>query len=225
MAWVQQWKEIAEAAQSTVTVLGVLVGAWWTYSLFVRKREPYPKANVQHRITHWHIADRVLLHLTVRITNVSVVVLAIPSLLVRVQQLLPMTAETVEQLAACLPAGESEFPWPLLAERSCDWSAEKREVEPGETEECHFDFLLPAEVVAVSVYSYVKNQSKSHREVGWNTTTVYSCRLGGLDDSEETNDADRTRASREDAVTSTSTEAAGKVGVAYGEVHNKDHHT
>ena len=220
-AWVQQWKEIAEAAQATVTALGLLVAGWWTYTLFVKKREPYPKANVEHRIAHWRLQDRIVLHLTVRITNVSSVVLTIPSILARVQQLLPMTEQTVSDLSATgIPAGESEIPWPLLAERSCDWYTEKREVEPGETEECHFDFLLAAEVLAVSVYSYVKNHSKSHREMGWNTTTVYSCRLGGLNDSEESQWPHGSRAA-EKIATTTAAEAR-KVGVAHGEVHDID---
>jgi hypothetical protein len=64
--------------------------------------------------------------------------------------------------------------WPCLVDRECNWSKECREVEPGEIDEFHFDFVIPAHVQLVEIYSYIRNVKKQDREIGWNTTTVYS---------------------------------------------------
>lgn len=66
---------------------------------------------------------------------------------------------------------EAEAPWPLLSE--VELSGEKDEIEPGESEEFHFDFVIDPEIETVIVYSYVKNQIKRDREIGWNKTSVY----------------------------------------------------
>jgi hypothetical protein len=220
--WLQHWKLIAEASQATLTGVAIVVAGIWTYRLFVKQREPYPKANVEHRVAHWKLGERTVVRLTVRITNVSGVVLSLPILQARLQQLLPMSSGTIDELLALeVPTGESEIPWPLLAERTCDWSDALREVEPGETEECHFDFLIASDVAAVMVYSYLKNHSKRGREIGWNTTTVCSLRTGGLDGHQEDVVSSRSGSAKEESAAPT----AAKEGEAVnGQVDNEGRH-
>lgn len=175
--WLQRWKDAADATASSVNVIALIVGAAWGYLLFVRRRQKYPRANVEHRIAHWPAGDRVVLHVIVRISNIGEVAIRLKSILARVQQLVPVPHDVSEAITAGrdpVDANESEITWPLVGERACDWQEACREVEPGETEECHFDFVLPVELGMVEVYSYLRNVSKRPKDIGWNTTTVYS---------------------------------------------------
>ena len=58
--------------------------------------------------------------------------------------------------------------WPCL--RSYE-GAGPGEIEPGESEEFAFDFILPATVETILVYAYVGNTLKDN--LGWGLTTLY----------------------------------------------------
>jgi len=51
------------------------------------------------------------------------------------------------------------------------------EIEPGESEEFHFDFTIHQSVSRVLVYSYLENATKRRRrkkqKIGWQLSTVY----------------------------------------------------
>jgi len=172
--WIQLWKESAEAAQASATAVGLLAAGVWTYLLFVRNRERYPKARVEHVVNHWRSSGTLVLRLTVRVMNQGKVVISIGETRALVQALMPVSADQVS-LERDLPLDTSELDWPVVGTREC-CANPCLEVEPGETEELHFDFLLPHDLQKVSLYSYLRNQVKSGKEIGWNTTTVYSCR-------------------------------------------------
>lgn len=127
----------------------VVIGVAWTYVLFRWRRLRYPRLNVQHEIDHWPANGRFLLHVAVDTKSVGEVILPLESMLVRVQQLMPLRPDVVEAMAADMdPVGEneSEVLWPEIACRRCDRTAEPREIEPGEVEEHHCDFVIPAHV-------------------------------------------------------------------------------
>ena len=71
---------------------------------------------------------------------------------------------------------EPEAGWPLLNESRLRFGKGKREIEPGETDEVHFDFVLDSDVQIIVVYSYFKNVTKKRREIGWHATSTYDLR-------------------------------------------------
>lgn len=79
--------------------------------------------------------------------------------------------------------GSSEILWDTLGDRHCDFSGDGCEVEPGETEEFIFDFVIPSEVIKVQVYTHVENITKSTKNIGWNTTTIHD--VGGATNGQE----------------------------------------
>lgn len=162
------FKDLCQAFQALVSLCAVIVGGIWTYRIFVKKREEFPKADFKHEITHTAIDDdRKHLHVVVTVTNKGNVLLALVEGFVRIQRMVPWPNE-VE-----IPDGEREVPWPLLCQRNCNWNSEAIEIEPGESEELHFDFVVE-HTEKVVVYSYFKNLKKHRkREIGWNKTTTY----------------------------------------------------
>jgi hypothetical protein len=183
-------KDAIQAVGSLAAVVAVLMGGVWTVFLWRWRRLRYPRLNVQHKIFHWaasgkvSLNDKVLLHVAVETKSVGEVVLRLESMFVRVQQLVPLPAEVLDAMAAGknpVAENESEVAWPEIDCRRCNWKKQTREIEPGEIEEHHFDFVIPANLEKIEVYSHIVNARKARRflfwkaePIGWNTTTVYS---------------------------------------------------
>jgi hypothetical protein len=172
-----KFKDLADALHSVATVIALIVGGWWTYSRFIKKREKFPRAKISHSITHRKLDDDFqLLHVGLNVQNVGEVLLCLNQGFVRVQQVIPASPELLKALHArgdITDKKESECDWPLLGEHSCDWQSESHEMEPGEDENIEFDFAVRSDVKTVEVYSYFKNEKKFDREIGWNLTTLY----------------------------------------------------
>ncbi|HTT33807.1 MAG TPA: hypothetical protein VMH48_09410 [Methylomirabilota bacterium] len=175
-------KDFADTVHSVFTVLAIVVGGFWTYMLFIKKRQRYPRAKATHAITHKPLGhNRVLLHVTTDISNPGEVLLRLESGFTRVQQLLPPPPDLVAAIKKGddpVPPGKTEYPWPLVGERIWDWKAQPHEVEPGENEEVHCDFVIADTHRTLEIYTYVKNEAKANREIGWNLTTIYDLKEG-----------------------------------------------
>ena len=181
------WLELLQAVQLVVTIGAILIGGLWTYLLFVRKRQKFPRASVTHRVAFEPVDDqKLLLRATVVIANKSEVLLSINHGDIWVQHVMPWP-----EMAAKAPIDgdkaekKTELDWPILGERLLDDSKDRWELEPGETEELHFDFLLKRPLEVVQLYSYFRNSKKRLRprfrrpwgilrEIGWNTTTLHA---------------------------------------------------
>lgn len=172
-------KDLSEVLKNYATIGAFIIGGFWVYLTFVRKREKYPRANVTHRIIHKKIDDkRILLKVTIDIHNTGATVMHIDRRLVRVQQMVPWPMVSLGPV--CLKKErteeqESEIQWPLLGEVDMSGSGKEQrcEIEPGEKEEFDFDFVIDSEIKSVVIYSYLKNWKKGRKEIGWNKTTIY----------------------------------------------------
>ena len=172
-------KDIADIVAAGFTVLAIIVGGGWGYVLFVRKRQKYPRANTKHEITHLQIADgKLLLHVDVTISNVGDVLISLVSGIIRIQQILspsPELMDAIKERGDPVKEGSREIEWPLIVERPSAWASGEFEIEPGESEQIPYDFIINADVQTVEVYSYYKNTEKPKREIGWNLTTIHKC--------------------------------------------------
>ncbi len=170
-------KDAMEALSAFFTVVAIVVGGTWTYLLFVRGRQKYPRATLEHNVMHKHINEhKVLLRVTLTVSNQSDVLLSLVSGFTRVQRMLPWPPEfldAIEEGKDPVEAGETEVEWPLLQERFLTFAESGREIEPGEPDEFHFDFEINGSVETVLVYTYIKNEKKRGRDIGWGLTTVY----------------------------------------------------
>lgn len=169
------WKDVTAIIQSIVTAAAFVTAGIWTYILFVKKRHPYPHANVTHKLIHKNLPNRkTLLNLQLHIANTGDTLLSIVSVETRVQQMLPLA----KNIAECIDKGEdpvtgdmTECGWPLINQRNTEWENGNCIIEPGENEPICYDFILDEEVKTVVVYSHVMNSKE--KGIGWNITTIY----------------------------------------------------
>jgi len=163
-------KTAIEILESASKIAALIVGGFWTYLLFIKKRSAYPRAAVSHDVTLVPLNDeRALLRVSITIRNTSEVLLAVESIRVELKRISPF----VDESPALGYAGHGrafEYPWPMVGEAK---PRPDLEIEPGESDAVHLDFIVERTTSSVQVYSYVKNVKKRGREIGWNCTSVH----------------------------------------------------
>ncbi len=173
-------KDIAAIVKDSVTVVAIGVGGAWTYLLFIRRRQKYPRAKITHDIMHRSLTtQKTLLRIAVTISNSGDVLLSLVSEIIRIQQILPPPSEVLHSIAHeqdLVREGQREALWPSIGSRRLTWAAGKFEIEPGESDELHHDFVIDADVQTIKVYTYFTNLTKRDREIGWRLTTIYDLR-------------------------------------------------
>jgi hypothetical protein len=174
----ESWKSVAEIFQATVTGGALIAAGIWTYQLFVRKREAAQRAKVSHEISSLVlVGPHRLVHVAATVENTGQTLIRLHDGFIRIQRVLPLSDAEHAKLAEGLdlvPNGEREVPWPLINERLYNWNAGEAEIEPGETEVLHADFVIDGAVEAVFIYTYVRNVAKPDRHIGWCRTTPYT---------------------------------------------------
>jgi hypothetical protein len=172
---IETLKSIADVAESVVTTVGIIAAGLWTYVLFFKRRQRFPRATVSHQAHAFRLPDGgTLLRVAAKVANTGDVLVPLRSVTTRVQQLLPVPEHIASQWKTSPdPAnGDAEFPWPVLGKREWRIDATMGEIEPGECEILHSDFVIPASVGHVLVYTHVPNQTKGDVAIGWSDTVV-----------------------------------------------------
>ena len=67
----------------------------------------------------------------------------------------------------------SKISWRELGYREPHWKEGELSIEPGETEEFQYDFMLDESVQTVRVITYFRNIKFKLTEIGWRLTTMY----------------------------------------------------
>jgi len=171
-------KDIASIMQSIITMLAIIVSGFWGYWVFIKNRQQYPRMKLSHLITYRRIEkQKILLHINVTVQNVGGILLSLNTEETRIQKVIPLpetVAECIDKGIDPVTAGESAIcTWTLLGSHVTSFQKNLFEVEPGEVQELHHDFVIPDTIKTVLVYSYLKNIKKRNREIGWNLITFY----------------------------------------------------
>lgn len=173
------WKDVAEIVQGFAIALAALLGAAWTIYLFLRHREKEPRTTIEHDVDITRLGeDHILVRLEVVIRNIGKVEIKIDNGKATIQQLDPCDAlsNLLDQKGERYPERE----WPELDVRAKEnWQLE---IEPGESEYLHFDFVIPAYVKKVILDSYFTNEKKKGKDIpiGWGKNSTHL--LTGIDD-------------------------------------------
>ncbi len=167
-------KELVDLFQSAITIFAIIVAGVWTYGLFVATRETRPHLNVHHSVVSKIIAPGVAwMHLTVVLENTGESLVSLRSADVRVQKVVPLDASLQKSLGAgknLVPENEYLVPWPLLRHYVAKLDLE---IEPKESDNVDFDFVLPTAARTVRIYTYLENVEKASRQIGWHLDTIY----------------------------------------------------
>ena len=172
-------KDAASTIESAAKVMALVVGGWWTWKAYVRKRILFPSAKVEHVISYWTEAEIKFLRVTLRMTNNGNVLIPIGEGCTWIQQVTPVPQQIYDAVAGGedpVQPNTTEFGWTQIGERKLN-PMEGFEIEPGEAEEFHFDFTVHQGVSRVLVYSYLENSTKGRwwktKRIGWQVSTVY----------------------------------------------------
>jgi hypothetical protein len=73
-----------------------------------------------------------------------------------------------------IQTGKHEIDWSLIAKHELT-SSDRIEIEPKETDELHFDFVIDKKIMRVLIYTHLENQTKGLRKkIGWNLSSIYA---------------------------------------------------
>jgi hypothetical protein len=157
--------KVVGTVDTSVKLVALILGGVWSYRTFVRQRQRYPRATVSHSIVDHEIRDGiVLLHVAVEVTNVGLTILRLREINTWIQRVRPISEQTLASLRQECPPDDPSAPrlasWAGIADRQSKWQPGVMEIEPGEADTIHFDFLLHDKFEVVQVYSHVRNQIK-----------------------------------------------------------------
>ena len=163
----------SNAFANVAQIGAIAVGAIWTYNRFIKQREDFPRATLEQIATHRELNSKhTFLRVTVKIDNVSTVLLPTAEVRTDVYQVLPVSPAVSDALAQghLIPPEQRDAAWPCVASYQGPVSGQ---IEPGEGDEFGFDFVISADVKTVFIYSYIKNMTQAGRELGWAVTSLY----------------------------------------------------
>jgi hypothetical protein len=188
-----------QAIQAALTIVAIVVGGLWAYMLFIKQRQQYAHLKIEHQVTHVLLPKhRILLIVDVNHSNVGTVKVSLTSADVKIYSLRQQspTAEAIEQVnGSRFSADEPDLLWDIQAERKATWDPQRnmflemlarfrntrtnpdeRVVEPGESDQLHYEFILSDDAWPLLIYSYFENPTITDRNIGWVTRSLYDPR-------------------------------------------------
>jgi hypothetical protein len=168
----------ANITQSLTTVIAILVGGFWSYTLFVKKRQDYPKAKIEHKVTRRVIqGDMILLSIDVFVYNTGDVIIILLPWEITIKQMLPPRSELLRFMKDDTGSNERSkelIEWDIIASKKVTAETEQCEIEPGECEQLHYDFLIKFKVNTILMESYFHNRRKhGSPSIGWRFISIY----------------------------------------------------
>jgi hypothetical protein len=162
------WVNVITVIESVSTIIALIIGGVWVYFIFVKNRQHLPHAQVsistQHRI---FAKSKRLIHVSVEIENTGETVLSIGSINVKVQHVAPLSSEVLRDLKRSTKS--KEFCWPLADDSVIrEYQSGESELEPGEADSYHCDFVIDSSIEVIRLYCYVENIAKNTKSgIGW----------------------------------------------------------
>lgn len=153
---IEEIKNVVQTVQSVSTTLAIVIGGVWSYKKFVRKREKYPRAKIEHQVFFREILnEKALLRVDISVENVGEILLTFVPKVVFVRRISP-----VQEYWFNFDPNNTK--WELIASERGKIS-QRKEIEPGESEQLIYDFIVPSNLEVISIHSYFENLSKSRR--------------------------------------------------------------
>ena len=171
--------------ETVLTSVAIVTAGLWAYFLFWRRRQSAPRASLTLDLTTALLpGSKRLVHVGLGVLNQGQVLLSLKYAEMRVRQVVPFPEDLVDGLERGvdpIPAGSTEMPWPMIVGR--EWKAPScvLELEPGESDSLHADFVLEEDVEVVELYAFVCNPRKKGTSIGWTKTELHTFAFRGDD--------------------------------------------
>jgi hypothetical protein len=207
--WIVSQKDFASTVQAMIATLAFLTAGYWTYTNFIAQRQNHPRLMIVHKVSHLVLPNGVkLLSVDELYSNPGPVLLEIREGDIRVVKLLPLPpgprtwaaaaaskdldADGLRKLNDQYKSSLDDLAnWPLLAWRNRKWAKGEFVIEPGESDQVHCEFIIPPDVEAVNVMTYISNPSSHKKDIGWRENTIYDFRTTSREQPNTTNPASR----------------------------------
>jgi hypothetical protein len=155
-------KELTEIFANFATTFGfIAAGIWAILNLHIR-RSIKKKLNFDIRIERIpYNNNQSILTLYITLNNIGSRLLKIKKIDARVRQILPIYSqeETLKALSE-----ECEIEWPAI---SCKEMSKIIKIEPSESDEVRFCFLIENTVISAQFYIFIENKRMFRRGFGW----------------------------------------------------------
>ena len=164
------------AAGSLTTVLLAGLYTAWKFNLF---RESKPHLTItQSLYKRRNSTGHYLVTIKTNLHNSSRVMVRIPKTWCRLQQTAPITKAEVERIYQEATKEDPstpypEYPWYFLAQEEMEWANGGLEIEPGQTRELTFQFIINEKVNALAITTAFlrdnepKKKAKPAHRHGW----------------------------------------------------------
>lgn len=184
------WVSVVSGLESLFTAVGIVVAGWWTYSLFVRQRQRYPRATLDITI-HERPAgpDLQLAHVCCRVVNIGNTLVEVDLIELRLQRVAPLSPRQYRHVLSRHnprdPTAPAQLDWPLVGHRVRGFTP-AIELEPGEAEDLWFDIAMPGDIRSLLVSAHVVNCVKRGSgnwfrplpartaQIGWKAMKLYA---------------------------------------------------
>jgi hypothetical protein len=165
------WTDLAQGVATTLAIAVAGVLAWRRWG---KHRPDVCRADLSHSVVTRVLPEgRTLLHVTLLIHNTGEVAITPTEAYTVVFQVLPVESGAFREalLSSSPPLAETitEIAWPELARKTYEPGRLRLVVDSGEVDRREADFILPAGVETVDVYSRV--EAEDAKGLGWSATT------------------------------------------------------
>ena len=171
--------EIVTAMNAIGILVAICVGGVFAYQRLQIFRTFTPHMTISHEITHRLVSDSYIhIAITATLHNSSKVHIELREGFFLLQRIAPATDEEVGELYAQVVIDEQyeNMQWPAIYRRERAWDEGELIVEPGASHPETYEFIVPQEVRAVSIYTYFDNPRftpNNQSTEGWGKTTIY----------------------------------------------------
>ncbi len=184
--------ERVELIKSFTQIVAIIIAGVWTYQLYIKNRVDYPFPEINHKVEHYPLnipgyGRLIYLSVFVTVTNKGKSKLNLRQFKIFVRQILPVPKEISEVIPELIrDKDKSEelrkgltselfvdsgqrIKWINLGYRNWkDLPREMRELEPGQTKDYQFDFLIDGNVKVIDIISYIDPDKQ------WGLSTLHS---------------------------------------------------
>lgn len=170
--------------KSLVETMAIIIAGIWAYDRFIKSREKYPYPRIEYKIQHYRLDKEIIyLNVFVIVTNKGKRKLNLGEGIIYVRQVLPLSNRVQKMIAKSSDENirkgnvpklfiedKQRIGWDKLGERK--WSEVRtsmQELEPGQTRDLQFAFLIEGDIKTVEVVSSVDYEKSL-----WELAEIYS---------------------------------------------------